>query len=87
MPQPIPVMVLARLAIDTSWRGKRVGSSLLKDALLRVLAVSKNVGVRAVLVHAISEEAKIFYQRYGFLDSPIDPMTLMLPINHIEQQL
>ena len=87
MPQPIPVMVLARLAIDTSWQGKKVGSSLLKDALLRVLSVSKNVGVRAVLVHAISEEAKTFYQRYGFMDSPIDPMTLMLPISHIEQQL
>lgn len=87
MPQPIPAMVLARLAIDISWQGKKVGSSLLKDALLRVLAVSKNVGVRVVLVHAISEEAKIFYQRYGFLDSPIDPMTLMLPISHIEQQL
>lgn len=87
MPQPIPVMVLARLAIDTSWQGKKVGSSLLKDALLRVLSVSKNVGVRAVLVHAISEEAKTFYQRYGFLDSPVDPMTLMLPISHIEQQL
>ena len=87
MPEPIPVMVLGRLAIDITRQSQRLGSSLLKDALLRTLAVAKNVGIRAVLVHAISEDAKRFYQGYGFQVSPVDPMTLMLPIRHIEALL
>jgi predicted N-acetyltransferase YhbS len=84
MPEPIPVMVLGRLTIDACMQGQRLGSALLKDALLRTLSVSKNVGIRAVLVHAISEDTKRFYLGYGFQVSPIDPMTLMLPIRHIE---
>ncbi|RLA42731.1 MAG: GNAT family N-acetyltransferase [Gammaproteobacteria bacterium] len=84
MPEPIPVMVLGRLAIDVRMQGKRLGSALLKDALLRTLSVSKNVGIRAILVHAISEEAKRFYLSYGFQVSLIAPMTLMLPVRHIE---
>ena len=84
MPEPIPVMVLGRLAIHNTMHGQKLGSALLKDALLRTLSVSKNVGIRAILVHAISEDAKRFYLGYGFQVSPIDPMTLMLPIRHIE---
>ena len=84
MPEPIPVMVLGRLAIDLSVQGQKLGGALLKDALLRTLSVAENVGIRAVLVHAISEEAKRFYLQYGFQVSPIDPMTLLLPIRHIE---
>ena len=87
MPEPIPVMVLGRLAIDARMQGQRLGSALLKDALLRTLSVSKNVGIRAILVHAISEDAKRFYLSYGFQVSPIDPMTLMLPVRHIERLL
>ncbi len=87
MPEPIPVMVLGRLAIAARMQGQRLGSALLKDALLRTLSVSKNVGVRAILVHAISEDAKRFYLGYGFQVSPIDTMTLMLPIRHIERLL
>lgn len=83
MPEPIPVIVLGRLAIDSSMQGKRLGSSLLKDALLRTLKVSLEVGIRAVLVHAISDDAKRFYQAYGFQVSPIDSMILMLPVRHI----
>ena len=83
MPDPIPVIVLGRLAIDLSMQGQRFGSSLLKDALLRALKISQDIGIRAVLVHAISEDAKRFYQAYGFQVSPIDSMTLMLPIRHI----
>ena len=83
MPEPIPIMVLGRLAVDLSMQGQRLGGSLLKDALLRTLKVAQEVGIRAVLVHAISEDAKRFYQAYGFQVSPIDPMTLMLPIRHI----
>ena len=87
MPDPIPVMVLGRLAVDTRMQGQRLGPALLKDALLRTVSVSKNVGIRAILVHAISEDARRFYLAYGFQVSPIDPMTLMLPVRHIEDLL
>lgn len=78
MPDPIPVMVLARLAIDHSAQGKQLGGALLKYAVLRALSVSENAGVRALLVHALHEKAKAFYRHYGFEESPADPMTLML---------
>jgi len=84
MPEPIPIMVLGRLAIDTQMQEQGLGSALLKDALLRTYSVSRNVGIRALLVHVISDEAKQIYSRYGFQVSPIDPMTLMLTIRHIE---
>jgi GNAT superfamily N-acetyltransferase len=84
MPEPIPVMILGQLAIDAGMQRQQLGSALLKDALLRTLSVSKNIGIRAILVHAISEDAKRFYLGYGFKVSPIDSMTLMLPLRHIE---
>ena len=87
MPEPIPVMVLGRLAIDTRMQGQGLGSALLKDALLRTLSVSREVGIRAMLVHAISEDARCFYLNYGFMVSPVDRMTLMLPVRHIQALL
>jgi predicted N-acetyltransferase YhbS len=87
MPEPIPVVVLGRLAVALRAQREGLGAALLKDALLRSLAVSKNIGIRAVLVHAISEDAKRFYLSYGFQVSPIDSMTLMLPIRKIETLL
>lgn len=87
MPETIPVMFLGRLAIDSSAQGQGLGAALLKDALLRVLSVSKNVGVRAILVHVISEDAKRFYLGYGFQVSPIDSMTLVLSMGKIEALL
>ena len=78
MPEPIPVLVLARLAVDRPAQGAKIGASLLQDALLRAVAVSENTGVRALLVHALNEPAKRFYEYYGFQASPIQPMTLML---------
>ncbi len=78
MPDPIPVMVLARLAVDRSRRGEKLGASLLKDAVLRCLAVAENAGVRAILVHALNDAAKKFYISYGFAESPANPMVLML---------
>jgi GNAT superfamily N-acetyltransferase len=80
MPDPVPVMVLARLAVDRSAQGKQLGGALLKDAVLRTLSVSENAGVRALLVHALHDHAKAFYRHYGFEESPADPMTLMLRI-------
>ena len=78
MPNPIPVMVLGRLAVDQQWQQTGLGRGLLKDALLRSMSVSKHAGVRALLVHALSEHAKKFYAHNGFVESPLDPMTLMI---------
>ena len=78
MPDPVPVMVLARLAVDVRTQGLKLGAGLLQDAVRRLLVVSENAGVRALLVHAIDERAKQFYEHYGFQVSPLHPMTLML---------
>lgn len=80
MPEPIPVVVLGRLAIDIKHQGKKLGAALLKDAVLRAKAVSEQVGVRALLVHALNDKAKQFYLNYGFHPSPIDDMLLMLKL-------
>ncbi|MGX2969519.1 GNAT family N-acetyltransferase [Ursidibacter sp. B-7004-1] len=80
MPDPIPVIVLGRLAIDKQHQGKKLGAALLKDVVLRAKAVSDQVGVRALLVHALNEKAKQFYLNYGFQPSPIDDMLLMLKL-------
>lgn len=80
MPDPVPVMVLARLAVDARVRGTKLGVALLQDAVTRVRSVAENAGVRALLVHALNERAKQFYEYYGFRASPIDSMTLMLPL-------
>ena len=76
----VPVMILGRLAVERGWQGRGVGKSLLRDAVLRTLQVAAVIGIRALLVHAKDEEARTFYQRCGFLPSPIDPLTLMLPL-------
>jgi predicted N-acetyltransferase YhbS len=78
MPDPIPVMVLARLAVDIRTQGMQLGAGLLRDAVDRSLAVAKNTVVRALLVHALHERAKQFYLYFGFQASPVHPLTLML---------
>ena len=83
MPDPIPVIVLGRLAVDSRYQGRRLGAGLLRDAMLRVLMISGQVGLRALMVHAISPEAKAFYLAYGFQVSAIDSMTLFLSIEQI----
>lgn len=80
MPNPIPVMVLGRLAVDKRWSHLGIGSGLLKDAVLRTISVSKTCGMRALLVHALSDEAKRFYQKNGFVESSLVPMTLVLSL-------
>jgi GNAT superfamily N-acetyltransferase len=87
MPEPIPVIVLARLAVDRKYQGMGLGSGLLRDALLRCVSAASIAGVRAVLVHAISDDAKRFYERAGFAASAVDPMTLMVTIADIEKAL
>ena len=80
MPDPVPVMVLARLAVDVRAQGIKLGAALLQDALQRCVQVSQNMGVRAMLVHALNDRARQFYEYYGFRASPTHPMTLMLQI-------
>ena len=84
MPDPVPVMVLARLAVDHRAQGLKLGGSLLQDAVNRAVAVSQNAGVRALLVHAFDDRAKQFYEHYGFPVSPLHPMTLMLRLNTVQ---
>jgi GNAT superfamily N-acetyltransferase len=73
-------MVIGRLAIDLRFQGYGIGSALLRDAVLRTAQAAEIAGIRAILVHAISESAKQFYERSGFIPSPIDPMTLMITV-------
>lgn len=80
MPDPVPVMVIGRLAIDSKFQGRGVGPALLKDAILRTVQAAEIAGIRAVLVHAISERAKRFYEKWGFIASPVDPVTLMITV-------
>lgn len=82
MPDPLPVLVLARLAVDTRAQGMKVGAGLLKDAVQRAINVSHNTSVSALLVHALNERAKQFYQYYGFQQSPVNPMVLMLRLSN-----
>lgn len=83
MPDPIPVMVLGRLAVDARVQGIKLGAALLQDALQRCVLVSQNTGVRAMLVHALNDRARQFYEYYGFKASPVHPMTLMLQLNQL----
>lgn len=78
MPDPVPVMVLGRLAVDRGAQGQQLGAALLQDAVRRAVAVSMNAGVRALLVHALHERARQFYEHYGFQPSPTHALTLML---------
>ena len=80
MPEPIPVMVMGRLAVDIRWQKSVIGRSLLKDAVIRTIKAANHAGIRALVVHALSEEAKGFYLRHGFLESPLHYYTLMLPL-------
>jgi GNAT superfamily N-acetyltransferase len=80
MPNPVPVMVIGRLAIDVQYQGRGIGSALLRDAVLRTAQAAEIAGIRAVLVHAISETARRFYEKKGFAPSPVDPMVLMITL-------
>ena len=87
MPDPVPALLLARLALDQAWHGKGLGADLLSDAVSRAIGAAQTIGVRAILVHAISDEAKAFYEKHGFHTSPIEPMTLMVTIGEARRML
>ena len=78
MPEPIPVVVLGRLAVHADRAGQGIGAGLLKDAVLRALRLSQETGIRTLLCHVIHEDAKRFYLHHGFVESPIEPLTVML---------
>lgn len=83
MPEPIPVVVLGRLAVDATMKGKGVGAGLLKDAIQRGIRLFEELGVRAMLCHAISDDARSFYLKFGFAESPNKPMALMLSLKNL----
>jgi predicted N-acetyltransferase YhbS len=82
---PIPVMVLARLAVDIRHQGKKIARGLIRDACLRTLQASEIAGIRAIFVHAKDERLRTFYQRFGFEPSPVQPLQLMLLIQDIKK--
>jgi GNAT superfamily N-acetyltransferase len=87
MPDPVPALLLSRLAVDRAWHGKGLGADLLSDAVSRAIGAAETIGVRAILVHAISTGAKAFYEKHGFRTSPIEPMTLMVTIDEARRML
>lgn len=87
MPDPIPVAVLARLAVDREWQGKGLGRGLFRDAAQRVASAAELIGIRGIVVHAISEEARRFYLSLGFTCSSREPMTLLVTLADIRDVL
>jgi GNAT superfamily N-acetyltransferase len=80
MPDPVPVILIGRLAIDSRFQGRGIGADLLRDAVLRTLHAAEIAGIRAILVRAISANAKKFYERHGFIASSADPQALMITV-------
>ncbi len=80
---PIPLMLLARLAVATAWHGKGLGAGLLKDAMLRTLQAADIAGIRALAVHAKDDEAQAFYERFDFIPSPTDPYHLFILLKDV----
>ncbi|MGO9173087.1 MAG: GNAT family N-acetyltransferase [Rhodomicrobium sp.] len=83
MPDPIPIAVLGPLAIESPYQKKGIGRALFRDAASRVIHAADSIGIRGILVHAISEDAKAFYLALGFDSSPLDPMTLMITLGDL----
>jgi len=87
MPDPVPVMIIGRLAVDQEFHGHGLGQGLLRDTVLRTLQAADIAGIRAILVHAISSDAQRFYEKHGFVRSPIDPMMLMITVADVAREL
>src|SRR5665811_616004 len=87
MPNPLPVLLLGRLAVDKRYHNQGIGQALLRDALMRAVNVAGDAGVFAILVHALSDQAKQFYLSRGFVESPLQPMTLLMTIETVRSIL
>jgi predicted N-acetyltransferase YhbS len=85
--QPVPAILLGRLAVDSDHQGNQIGRSLLQDALLKSATAADSIGARAVIVHAISDRAVHFYERFGFEPSPTDPHHLILLMKDLRKLL
>jgi len=83
MPDPIPVVLLGRLAIDRRLQGKMLGRALVRDASHRILQAAEAIGIRGVITHALAPAAKSFYEQVGFAVSPLDAMTLMITLSDL----
>lgn len=79
-PPDVPVIVLGRLAVDAGFQGMGIGSGMLKEAIVRAVEASREIGVKALVVHALDDAAAAFYLGYGFVPSPVHARTLVLPI-------
>jgi GNAT superfamily N-acetyltransferase len=82
---PVPIMLLARLAVDRRWHGQGVGKALLKDAMQRTLRAADIAGIRAFAVHAKGEDARRFYEKFDFIPSPTDPMHLFVLLKDVRR--
>ena len=82
---PVPILLLARLAVDRHWQGQGVGKSLLKDAMQRTLQAADIAGIRAFAVHAKDDEARSFYEKFDFVPSPTDPMHLFVLLKDVRR--
>lgn len=87
MPDPVPAIVLGRLAVDRAWQGHGLGADLLQDAVLRALRAAQEIGARVLLCHAINMRAQRFYLRHGFVESTFDPLVLMLDLKQAQAML
>jgi len=87
MPDPIPVVVLGRLAVHRSFQGKGIGRALVRDAAFRVIQAADAIGIRGLIVHAISPEARAFYEAVGLESSPLDPLTMMITLADLKANL
>ncbi|MGO9743523.1 MAG: GNAT family N-acetyltransferase [Roseiarcus sp.] len=87
MPNPIPVALLARLAVDRSHHGRGLGRALFRDGAKRILNAADTLGIRGLIVHAISDEARGFYLALGLQPSPLEPMTLMVTLADLQAAL
>ncbi len=87
MPDPIPVAMLARLAVDRAYQGRGLGRALVRDGARRIVHAADAIGIRVILVHAISGEAKMFYLGLGFDPSPIEPMMLMVTLADVRNSM
>ena len=84
---PVPIMLLARLAVDRRWQGRGIGKALLKDAMLRTLGAADIAGIRGLAVHAKDEQGRAFYERFDFAASPTDPMHLFILLKDVRRAM